>query len=281
MKLLILRRAALLIALVSLALAPLQALASSVGKTIRVEHGRPIVLASQKSVLLLELVREPRADAMIAHDAPDVRHCRAKYRYALFDGGTRVTTAGEGTVDEILRTISRGPTGSQVEDAGSRKQISAGEFSIGWSEATAGSRSWLYYRTDSPIRFIQQPEGIAFDAVGPDKFQRYLESKNVQEFVAANRTVQVIGPAVFSGDLPTEAPVSARIKSCRIQGGAMELDLSNLAKGKSYVIESSYELKAGNWNAVHTFIAQETDHAWSDPLMGDASITFYRIREGH
>lgn len=255
--------------------------AESLGKTMRVEHGRPVLLVSQKSVLLLELIKEPIKDVLVSHDDPNVRHCRARYRYALFDGSSDSITQGEGTVAEIYRTVSRSPTGSQVENLGSQTAIGAGEFSLGWSEASAGSRSWLYYRTDSPIRFIQQPEGIRFETIDAAKFRRYLESRNVQEFLAANRKVQVIGPAVFSGDLPTEVPAQARIKSCRIRDGSFELELSNLAKNKSYVIESSIELKTGNWNAVHTFIAQESDHAWSDPLMAEVAITFYRIREGN
>jgi hypothetical protein len=40
------------------------------------------------------------------------------------------------------------------------------------------------------------------------------------------------------------------------------------------------ELKTGNWNPVHTFIARESKHEWSDPLGKDIDVTFYRIREG-
>ena len=151
---------------------------------------------------------------------------------------------------------------------------------MSWSEATAGARSWLYYRTDSPIRFIQQPQQIAFEAVDPEQFRRYLASRNVQEFVAAEKTVQVIGPAVFSGELPTDKPVSARIESGRVHDGAFELKLSNLATNKNYIIESSYVLGAGSWTAVHSFIARTGSEEWSDPLAKDVNMAFYRIREG-
>jgi hypothetical protein len=266
--------------LVVCVLSPLPGFSAGLGKTLRVEHGQPVVVVSQKAVLLLELLREPTKDALVAHESPDWRHCRAKYRFQLFDGVTGSVTNGEGIVEEIYRVVSRSATGQQVEDMGSRTRIAAGEFSLSWSEGTAGSRSWLYYQADSAIRFIQQPQRISFDAVNRDLFQRYLVSKNVEEFVAAGQTVQVIGPAVFSGDLPDETPVSARVESCRIHDGAVELKLSNLATNKNYVIESSYELKTGNWNVVHTFTTRELNHSWSDPLAKDISAAFYRIRQG-
>jgi hypothetical protein len=74
--------------------------------------------------------------------------------------------------------------------------------------------------------------------------------------------------------------VSARIDSCRIVDGAFEIGLTNLSVGKSYVIENSYELKTGNWNVVHSLIARETSHRWSDPLARGITQAFYRIREG-
>src|SRR5205085_9189194 len=103
--------------------------------------------------------------------------------------------------------------------------------------------------------------------------------RNVHQFVAAGATVQVIGPAVFSGDLPTEAPTSARVASGRVHNGAFELQLTNLATNKHYLIESSYEIKTGSWTPIHTFIAHESNHEWSDPLGKDVDVTFYRIRE--
>jgi len=249
-------------------------------KTMRVEHGRPIVVVSHKSVLLLEFSKEPVADALVLHTEPEVRHCRARYRFQLYDGATGSMTNGQGTVDEVFQTVSSTPTGRQVKDVGSHTGISAGEFYLWWSEGGAGERSWIYYRADSPVRFIQQPREIAFEAVDREQFQRYLASRNVQEFVTAGKTVQVIGPAVFSGDLPTETPVSARIASGRVHDGAFELKLSNLATNKHYIIESSYELRTGNWAPVHAFTARELSHEWSDPLGKDIEVTFYRIREG-
>jgi len=254
--------------------------AGSRTKTLRVEHGRPVVVVSEKGVLLLEFLKQPVSDALVAHDEADLRHCRAKYRYRLFDGTTKSVTNGDGLVEEVFRTVSRSATGGNVEDAGSRTQIGVGEFSIWWSEASAGARSWLYYHVNSGIRFIQQPEGVPFESVDATMFERYFNSVNVREFVAVDRTVQVIGPAVFSGDLPIEKPVSARIESCGVREGAFELRLSHLARNRSYVIESSYEMKSGNWNAVHSFIAREATHSWSDPLGKDVTIAFYRIREG-
>jgi hypothetical protein len=256
-------------------------LATSVTKTLRVDHGRPVIVVSEKGVLLLELVKAPIKDALVPEEDERVRHCQAKYRFRLFEGATGSITNGEGTVREIYRTVSQTATGRNVEDAGSRTHIDAGEFAMWWSEASAGSRSWLYYRVNSGIRFIQQPRDITFDSVDGELFKRYLASRNVQEFVASGRTVQVIGPAVFTGDLPDETPASGRIESCGIRDGAFELKLSNLAPKKSYVIESSFEVKAGNWNAVHTFIAREATHSWSDPLGKDVTIAFYRIREGN
>jgi hypothetical protein len=254
--------------------------AQMTGKTLRVEHGRPVIVVSQKSVLLLEFVKEPRADAMVPHAEKDIRHCRAKYRYLVYDGDRGSVANGEGTVEEVYQKLSTTATGSNVKDVGSHVRISAGEFNLSWSEATAGARSWLYYRTDSPIRFIQQPQQVAFEAVDREQFRRYLGSRNVQEFVAAGKTVQVIGPAVFSGELPTDQPVSARIKSGRVHDGVFELKLSKLATNRNYIIESSYELGPGSWTVVHTFIAGATNQEWSDPLGQDVSMVFYRIREG-
>jgi hypothetical protein len=254
--------------------------ASVMHKTMRVEHGRPVVVVSQKSVLLLEFLKEPIADALVPHTEADIRHCRARYRYQLYDGASGSITNGQGIVEEIFQTVLITPTGRQVKDVGSRVGISAGEFYLWWSEGGAGARSWVYYRTDSPIRFIQQPQQVAFESVDSEQFRRYLGSRNAQEFVAAGKTVQVIGPAVFSGDLPTDTPASARIESGRVRDGVFELKLSNLATNQHYIIESSYELKTGNWIPVHTFIAHEADLNWSDPLGKDVDMIFYRIREG-
>ncbi|HMJ64362.1 MAG TPA: hypothetical protein VK615_03335, partial [Candidatus Binatia bacterium] len=150
--------------------------AASMTKTLRVEHGRPVVVVSEKGVLLLELLKQPIKDALVSHDDADVRHCRAKYRYRLFDGATKSVTNGNGLVEEVLRVVSQTATGRNVEDAGSHTQIGAGEFSMSWSEASAGARSWLYYRVNSGIRFIQQPEGIPFESVDAAMFERYFKS---------------------------------------------------------------------------------------------------------
>jgi hypothetical protein len=277
----ILKQAMLVVVVGALALVPGFA-AQMTSKTIRVEHGRPVIVASQKSVLLLEFVKEPAADALVPHAEQDIRHCRAKYRFQVYDGDSGSVTDGQGMVEEAYQKISTTATGSNVKDVGCHVRISAGEFDLSWSEATAGARSWLYYRTDSPIRFIQQPQQVAFEAVDTEQFRRYLASRNVQEFVAAGKTVQVIGPAVFSGELPTDTPVSARIESGRVHDGVFELKLSNLATNKNYIVESSYELGAGGWTAVHTFIATASSQEWSDPLGKEVNMVFYRIREdGH
>ena len=254
--------------------------AGVMNKTLRVEHGRPLVVVSQKHVLLLEFFKEPIGEALVRHEELETRHCRARYRYQVYDGATGAVTNGQGTVEEIYRTVVNTPAGRQVQDIGSRVGISAGEFYLWWSEGGAGARSWVYYRTDSPIRFIQQPQQVAFESVDGEQFRRYLASRNAQEFVAAGMTVHVVGPAVFSGDIPTEAPTSARVASGRVLNGAFELKLTNLATNKHYIIESSYELKTGSWAPVHTFIAHESDHEWSDPLGKDVDVAFYRIREG-
>lgn len=254
--------------------------AGVMNKTLRVEHGRPVVLVSQESVLLLEFVKEPIADALVPHPEPDIRHCRASYRYQFYDGATGSLTNGQGTVEEVYQTVSRSPTGNQVKDVGCRVGISAGEFYLWWSEGGAGARSWVYYRTDSPIRFIQQPQHVPFEAVDVEQFRRYLASRNVQEFVASGKRVQVIGPAVFFGEMPDETPVSARIESGRVHDGAFELKLSSLATNQHYIIESSYELKTGSWSPVHSFTARESNHSWSDPIAKEASVAFYRIRQG-
>ena len=154
-----------------------------------------------------------QATSFLPQDDPDTRHCRARYRYQVYDGATGAVTNGQGTVEEIYKTVLSTPAGRQLKDMGCHVGISAGEFYLWWSEGGAGARSWVYYRTDSPIRFIQQPQQVAFESVDGEQFRRYLASRNVREFVAAGTTVRVIGPAVFSGDLPTEAPASARIAS--------------------------------------------------------------------
>ena len=273
-----LRRGSWVVMLGSLSVAQAIPPARMVSKTMRVDHGRPVVVVSQKSVLVLEFKKEPVADALVPHPGEDIRHCRAKYRYQVYYGGS--VTNGEGTVEEVLQTVSSSSTGRQVKDVGSRTGIDAGEFFLWWSEGGAGERSWIYYRADSPIRFIQQPQQTTFESIDLAQLQRYLASKNVREFVTAGKTVQVIGPAVFSGDLPTEAPVSARIDLGQVRGGTFELKLSNLATNRHYIIESSYELKTGNWNAVYSFIAHKSKHDWSERLGQDIDVVFYRIREG-
>jgi len=249
-------------------------------KTLRVEHGRPILLVSEQSVLLLEFLKEPIADAIVPHPEPDVRHCRARYRYQFYDAATRALTNGQGVVEEIYQTVSSSPAGREIKDMGSRVGISAGDFYVWWSVAGAGERSWIYYRSDSPIRFIQQPQQITFESVGREQFQNYLQSRNVQEFVAAGKTVHVLGPAVFSGDLPTERAASARIASGQVRESAFELKLASLVTNTHYIIESSYELKTGTWTPVHTFVARGSDYEWADPLGKGVDMAYYRIREG-
>ena len=254
--------------------------AAPVNKTMRVDHGRPVVVVSQKSVLVLEFAREPIADALVHHpEAAGIRHCRASYRYQFYDGATGAVTNGQGAVAEIRQAVP-GTGGTQTKDIGSRTGIGAGDFHLEWSEGGAGARSWLYYRTDSPIRFIQQPQRVTFESVDREQMRRYLASRNVQEFVASGRTVQVIGPAVFSGELPTEAPVAGRVESGRVRDGVFELRLSGLATNAHYIIESAYDATSGSWAPVHTFIAREPDHEWSESLGKDVNMIFYRIRQG-
>ena len=169
--------------------------------------------------------------------------------------------------------------GTQTKDIGSHTGISAGDFHLSWSEGGAGARSWIYYRTDSPIRFIQQPQQVAFDSVDREQMRRYLASRNVQEFVASGRTVQVIGPAVFSGELPTDAPSAGRVESGRMRDGAFELKLSGLNTNTHYIIESAYDVGSGSWTPVHAFNARESNHEWSESLGKDVNMIFYRIRQ--
>jgi hypothetical protein len=273
----LLQRSVGLLPLVALLL--LTADTSGASKTIRVDHGRPVVVVSQKQVLVIEFTEELIKDALIPHDKPNIDHCRAKYRFKLLDAASGSITNGEGFVEEIYETVSRSATGSMVEDRGSKTHISAGEFGLSWSKASPGARSWLYYSASSGIRFIQQPLRVPFTSMDRAMLERYRASRNVAEIVAAGQTVHVIGPAVFAGDLPTEMPTSARIESAHVRDGTFQLKLSHLSTNKHYVIDSSYELKSGSWNAVHTFIARESAHDWKDPLGKDVNVMFYRIRE--
>ena len=65
-----------------------------------------------------------------------------------------------------------------------------------------------------------------------------------------------------------------------VEDGAFHVTLSNLATNKHYIIERSLEAKSGDWTPVHTLIATEVRHEWSDPLGKEVDVTFYRIREG-
>jgi hypothetical protein len=264
----------------ALVLAPVFAGGIIQPKRLRVEHGRPVVVVSERSVLVLEFAREPIADALIPHpEAEGIRHCRASYRYQFYDGATGMATNGHGTVAEI-RQVVPGTGGTQTKDIGSRTGIDAGHFHLWWSEGGAGARSWLYYRVDSPIRFIQQPQHVTFESVDRNQLQRYLASRNVQEFMAAGTTVQVIGPAEFSGELPTETPVAGRVESGLIRNGLFELKLSGLATNAHYIVESAYDVTSGSWTPVHTFIAREETYEWSESLGKDVNMIFYRIRRG-
>jgi hypothetical protein len=267
---------ALLSLLIALATgAPLGA--AQLNKTIRVDHGRPVVVVSDRSVLLLEFLHEP-TNGIVAHDDPAITHYRAAYRWQVLDGTTGSVTNGGGTVEEILRTVFANATRREVKDVGSRTGISAGEFGLSWSVGSAGVRSWLYYRANSNIRFIQQPRNLAFDAVDEGLLRRYLSSRNVQQFVAAGKTVQVIGPAVFAGDWPIEQTNSGRIASCRVTDHAVQLKFMQLQSGKPYVIDSSYEA-GGNWSAVHSFRPADASYEWTDPLGKDVTTAFYRVRQ--
>lgn len=249
-------------------------------RTMRVDHGRPVVVVSQKSVLLLEFAKTPIGDALVPYpEAEGIRHCRASYRFQFYDGATGAVTNGQGTVAEIRQAVP-GTGGTQTKDIGSHTGIDAGDFHLEWSEGGAGARSWLYYRTDSPIRFLQQPQQVTFESVDREQMRRYLTARNVQEFVASGRAVQVIGPAVFSGELPTDAPVSGRVESGRVRDGTFELKLSGLATNAHYIIESAYDVTSGSWSPVHTFTARESNHEWSESLGKDVNMIFYRIRQG-
>ena len=254
--------------------------AASTTKTLRVEHGRPVILVSQTAVLLLEMLKVPTEKALVSHNSPDIRHCRESYRYQLYNGTDGSITNGQGTVEEIFKTVSRSATGAMVENLGSKTGLNAGEFSVWWSEANAGSRSWLYYHAKSNLRFIQQPRQLVFESMNQDLFKRYLTARNVEEFMGAGKMIQIMGPAVFSGDLPDETPVSGRIALFQIREGAVELKLSNLATNTTYRIESSYQMNQGNWNTVHSFSPLSTDYSWTDPLGKEVTVGFYRIRQG-
>jgi hypothetical protein len=58
------------------------------------------------------------------------------------------------------------------------------------------------------------------------------------------------------------------------------LKLTGLATNQHYLIESSYEARSGTWAPVHTFVASEPTHAWSEFLGKDVNVMFYRIRQG-
>src|SRR5436190_17291654 len=85
--------------------------AGVMNKTLRVEHGRPLVVVSQNSVLLLEFFKEEIKDALVPHDDPNTRHCRARYRYHVYEGASGAVTNGEGMVEEIYQTVLITPTG--------------------------------------------------------------------------------------------------------------------------------------------------------------------------
>src|SRR5688572_26104199 len=104
--------------------------AAGVSKTMRVDHGRPLVMVSQKAVLLLEFLKEPIKDTLVPHEEPDTRHCQARYRYQLFDGASDSIANGHGTVEEIFQVVSSNATGRQLKDRGSRTGIDAGEFHL-------------------------------------------------------------------------------------------------------------------------------------------------------
>ncbi len=248
-------------------------------KTVRVDHGRPVVVVSQKSVLVLEFAKEPIAEALVHHpEAEGIRHCRAHYRFQFYDGATGTVTNGQGAVAEIRQAVP-GTGGTQTKDIGSQTGIGAGDFALSWSEGGAGARSWLYYRTDSPVRFLQQPQRVIYESIDREKMRLYLASRNVQEFAASGRTVQVIGPAVFSGELPTETPAAGRVEGGRVRDGAFELKLSGLATNAHYIIESAYDVTSGNWSPVHSFIARQSTLEWSEAFSKEVNMIFYRIRQ--
>lgn len=252
---------------------------SGANKAIRVEHGRPVILVSHNTVLTLEFLSQSSEKVLIPHPEGDVRECRAEYRFRLFLVSSGAVTNGVGRVSEVYETVARGPGGNQVRNMGSQVAIDVGEFHLSWSEATAGVRSWLYYRTDSPVRFLEQPEAVAFDSIGLAEMRRYHSSQNVHEFVSASRQVRVLGPAEFSGDLPTEVRTSAGLVGGGIRDGVFVLRLENLSAGRHYVVESSLSLGRGGWTPIHTLVATEPNAEWSDPLGPEDACLFYRIRE--
>jgi hypothetical protein len=248
-------------------------------KTLSVEHGKPIVCVSQNSVLVLEFAVESRADAAIRHVPAVGDDWRARYRYTVYDRSSGTTREGRGMVNEHMRVVSVSATGRNVEDAGSTNQIVVGDFSIGWSPAKPGSKSWLYYRSDSAIRLIQQESQIGYDAIGKVRLQQYQSTTNIVNTTVAGRTIQVMGPAIFAGDVPTTLGVSVRIRSCQMVEGAFQIGLMNLSVGAKYVIERSLVIGEGQWMPVDSFIASEPDQSWADAFRSEIDRAYYRIRQ--
>lgn len=245
-------------------------------KTLRVDHGRPLVVVGGQTVLALEFLKQSAGEVLVPHDEPGVRHCQARYRFRLLDGATGSVTNGEGMVEE---SYQRDPATGIGHTLLSRVSIPAGEFYLWWSEGTAGERSWVYYRATSPVRFLQQPRQVPLAALDRTALAAYLGSRNVTEFVEAGKRVQVLGPAMFAGDLPTEGTMWGRIESARIRSGMFELSLSGLATNQHYLIESSYEANGG-WNPVHTFLARTPRQVWSESVSPKVDVLFYRVRAG-
>jgi hypothetical protein len=247
-------------------------------KTLGVEHGKPIICVSQNSVLVLELAVESRAEAAIRHVPRVGDDWRARYRYKVYERSSGTVREGRGMVNEHMRVVSVSAAGRNVEDAGSTNQIVVGDFSIGWSPGTPGSKSWLYYRSNSAIRLIQQEPQISFETIGQERLQHYQSTTNIVNASVAGRTIQVMGPAVFSGDIPTTHRISARIRSCQMVDGAFHINLMNLSVGTKYVIERSLVIGEGQWTAVDSILAKEPDQSWADAFRSDIDRAYYRIR---
>lgn len=257
--------------------------ASSFLKTIRFEHGHPIILRSGDAFLVLEFETHPHAD--VHWDSGSEFQVRAPYRYLVFEGSGQVPPSIQ--TGEMMEYFSYqdvikedGKSTRQLKNIGSIEHLKAGSFSMHWSNGGSGKASWLYLRNDPPIELILQLKDIPFEEIDRHFLESLDSTVNVFSVKRSNGVSYALNGFQTRHKDGEEMP---RIIGITQRGSDVVLELDGLIPGKRYFFERSSSLGTGKWSMAGSFVADSKSQLRSPSHDGNVSLEFFRIsnhREG-
>jgi len=245
-------------------------------KPIRFDHGSPIIFRSGTRFLAVEFQVDPFERAQ--SNTKDTFRVVARYRYKAFDiAGSEPIRAGSGECIEHYRvegeTINaEGKRGRRITNIGSKEDIHAGGFNLGWSNGRSGQRSWIYFWRSPPVEFVRQFTDLPFDAVDARILRSLTEQKNIHSAGTTTRRVVVYDLATAGS---TARPL---ITNLHEQDGSLTLHFAGLTPGQRYTVDHSVTLGQGHWAATASFVAQGEHDSWTGKTATDASPQFFRVR---